>query len=199
MGITGGFFKGAGDMSKTTYDPNDDGVIAVAQTEADMKKTVYDTDDDGKVENSDYINGVGGLCGKHMTKAASANLRNSHNADAQHTGDTVYTKVKTITLSEGIKGTITVKFKIYRVGTGLTAYGKIYKNGVAIGTERESINEDNPGEEFTENINFGTMEVGETIELWIRTNQAAQTCGGHDFRLYYDNIAIPVTVTVANS
>ncbi len=33
---------GQGDMLKATYDPNDDGVIAVAQTEADMTKAVYD-------------------------------------------------------------------------------------------------------------------------------------------------------------
>ena len=33
---------GLGDMSKATYDPNDDGVIALAQTQADMIKAVYD-------------------------------------------------------------------------------------------------------------------------------------------------------------
>lgn len=44
---------GLGDMLKSVYDPNADGVIAVAQTEADMKKSVYDTDDDGKVDALD--------------------------------------------------------------------------------------------------------------------------------------------------
>lgn len=34
---------GLGDMLKSVYDPNDDGVFAVAQTEADMTKAVYDT------------------------------------------------------------------------------------------------------------------------------------------------------------
>lgn len=33
---------GGGDMYKSVYDPNDDGVIAVAQTQADMTKAVYD-------------------------------------------------------------------------------------------------------------------------------------------------------------
>ena len=33
---------GVGDMLKATYDPNLDGVIAVAQTEADMTQAVYD-------------------------------------------------------------------------------------------------------------------------------------------------------------
>jgi len=38
------------DMTKSVYDTDEDGVIAVAQTEADMTKAVYDTDDDGKVD-----------------------------------------------------------------------------------------------------------------------------------------------------
>jgi len=42
---------GVGDMLKSAYDPNEDGIIAVGQTEADMKKSVYDTDDDGKVND----------------------------------------------------------------------------------------------------------------------------------------------------
>ncbi|RLJ01551.1 MAG: hypothetical protein DRP08_05375 [Candidatus Aenigmatarchaeota archaeon] len=36
-----------GIMRKVTYDPDNDGVIAVAQTEADMKKSVYDPNEDG--------------------------------------------------------------------------------------------------------------------------------------------------------
>ena len=32
---------GTGDMLKSVYDPNQDGVIAIAQTEADMKASVY--------------------------------------------------------------------------------------------------------------------------------------------------------------
>ena len=41
---------GTGDMLKSIYDADEDGVIAVAQTEADMTKAVYDTDDDGYVD-----------------------------------------------------------------------------------------------------------------------------------------------------
>jgi len=33
---------GVGDMLKSVYDPNNDGVLAVAQTQADMTKAVYD-------------------------------------------------------------------------------------------------------------------------------------------------------------
>ena len=40
---------GTGDMLKAVYDPNEDGVIAVAQTEADMKRSVYDANLDGVI------------------------------------------------------------------------------------------------------------------------------------------------------
>jgi len=38
-----------GDMFKSVYDPDLDGVIAVAQTEADMKRSVYDANLDGVI------------------------------------------------------------------------------------------------------------------------------------------------------
>ncbi len=41
-GLEFGTPAGAGDMTKAIYDPNDDGVIAIAQTEADMKKSLFD-------------------------------------------------------------------------------------------------------------------------------------------------------------
>jgi len=50
MGINVTLRGGSGDMLKTTYDPNLDGVIAVAETEADMKKSVYDSDADGLIK-----------------------------------------------------------------------------------------------------------------------------------------------------
>lgn len=46
-----------GDMMKSDYDSDEDGVIAVDQTEADMKKSVYDTGDDGVVDNSAQLEG----------------------------------------------------------------------------------------------------------------------------------------------
>ena len=39
----------AGDMFKSVYDPDEDGVIAVAQTEADMKLSTYDPNEDGVI------------------------------------------------------------------------------------------------------------------------------------------------------
>jgi hypothetical protein len=45
------------EMLKNVYDPDDDGVIAVAQTEADMKKEVYDQNDDGYADDAEKLGG----------------------------------------------------------------------------------------------------------------------------------------------
>lgn len=47
------FGKRTGDMFKSTYDPDKNGVIAAAQTEADMKKSVYDIDASNIVDDSE--------------------------------------------------------------------------------------------------------------------------------------------------
>lgn len=51
------FGRRLSDMLKSDYDPDEDGVIAVAQTEADMTKAVYDDDDDGQVQDSAKLQG----------------------------------------------------------------------------------------------------------------------------------------------
>ena len=49
------FGRRAGEMLKSVYDSDDDGVIALAQTEADMKRSVYDSNLDGTVADSDKL------------------------------------------------------------------------------------------------------------------------------------------------
>jgi len=53
---------GTGDMLKSVYDSNEDGVIAVAQTEADMEKADYDS----------VINALIALAAAHKTQHQSA-------------------------------------------------------------------------------------------------------------------------------
>jgi len=72
--------SGVGDMLKATYDPNADGVIALAQTEADMKRSTYDPNLDGVIaiaqtvadmEKADYdsvINALVALAADHKTQ-----------------------------------------------------------------------------------------------------------------------------------
>ena len=72
-----------------------------------------------------------------VNKVASANVRNSFDASAVSTSD-VYEKIKTITLTDGLLGGQRFLFDLGTNDVDVTAYGKIYRNGVAIGTEQTS-------------------------------------------------------------
>jgi hypothetical protein len=81
-----------------------------------------------------------------------------------------YTKVKTITLAGiGTAVNLSVYFEMTSTSTS-TAYGKIYKNGSPIGTERIMVNSPSytySGFEET----LGTFTDGDTLELWgYKTN-----------------------------
>ena len=75
-----------------------------------------------------------------IKKVASANIRNSHNAEATSTSAS-YVKVKTITLTHGLIGQQRFIFEIKTSDsvTPETAYGRIYRNGVALGTEQSDV------------------------------------------------------------
>lgn len=65
---------------------------------------------------------------------ASDVLKNSDDT-AKSTTATSYTKLKEVKVNEAYSGIMRIKFDLKLSSTG-TGYGKIYKNGVAIGTEQ---------------------------------------------------------------
>jgi len=201
MPISGGFFKGSGDMAKSTYDPNDDGVIAVAQTEADMKETVYKGSGTGIVKDTDKFKDTNFLDGRYYEKEASANLRNSHDAPAEN--DAAYVspeKLKTFTLTHGIKGTLTVKFDIKREAIGCTVYGWVRKGEEEdMGAEQSSTSD--AYETKSQNIAFGEMNAGDVITLYGSTNhpEGGKACMVRNFRLYYDNKVVGTAVAATTS
>lgn len=72
-----------------------------------------------------------------VNKVASANVHNSFDAAAVSTSAT-YEKLKTITLPDGLLGSQRFLFDIGTNDSEVAAYGKIYRNGVALGTEQSS-------------------------------------------------------------
>jgi len=79
--------------------------------------------------------------------AAAATLKWSN--DAQHnTSATSYTKVKEIKLNEDLPA-CRVSFLLGNTQGGGTSVGKVYKNGVALGTERISTSNETFTEDFT--------------------------------------------------
>ena len=63
-----------------------------------------------------------------VNKVASANTRNSHNAEATSTSAT-YAKVKTIRLTHGLVGQARFLFDLKTGSAPTTVYGRIYRNG----------------------------------------------------------------------
>jgi hypothetical protein len=136
------------------------------------------------IENSPHL----------INKVASANVRNSHDAEATSTSAT-YVKVKTITLSKGLIGQQRFLFDIKTSNAGVdVAYGKIYRNGVALGTEQS----DTTGSYVTKSEDLTqTWLPNDTCELWVKIANAS-TVSVQNFRIDYDD-SPTVTVTSVNS
>lgn len=124
-------------------------------------------------------------------KAASANLRHSHNATA-FTPNAAYTKLKTYTFAYGITGALRIAFDLQTSNAALTAYGRVYKNGVAVGTEQTHTG-DLLFTTVTEDITV-TLNAGDTLELWAHLDGSADIASVRNFRLSYDNAADTVLV-----
>lgn len=130
-----------------------------------------------------------------VKKAASANVRNSHDAEATSTSAS-YVKVKTITLTYGLVGVARFLFdlKTSDAGTPTPAYGRIYRNGVALGTEQSDVTGAyvTKSEDITQNWN-----PGDTVELWVKI-AGGNTVSVQNFRIAYDD-APSITVASVNS
>ena len=101
--------------------------------------------------------------------------------DAEGNADyAAYTKVKTITLDklEPTSSTLRVKFDIHST-TGTATRGKIYKNGIALGTERET----NQGTFQTYSEDLAFVE-GDTIELWVYNVIGGDNVYWRNLRIY---------------
>ena len=128
---------------------------------------------------------------------ASANYHNTHDAEDSYTWLSAYAKQKTITLDNGLgPGTYRVYFEIKGAAAPSVVYGKVYKDGIAIGTQR-TVTGTTYGA-FTEDFS-GPLEPGTTIELWCYQN-GGDASGGYDrnFRIGYDLNTDP-TMPSANS
>lgn len=110
------------------------------------------------------------------TMTASDALKLSSDAEASHTGDTLYTKAKEFYMR--IPGTYRIAFDL-KSSAAIAAYGRIYLNGAAHGTERGTVS--------TTYVNFSEdlrVDDGDLLQLYLRIVNAAQTVFARNFRLY---------------
>lgn len=114
---------------------------------------------------------------------ASDTLEKSDDSEVYQLGALAWQK--TITFNPiGIinRAEFRIKFDLKREGAGEKGYGRIYRNGVAVGTLRE--NTTTTYQTFSEDI--GEWEVNDTIELWVGSTPGVTAPGGvaRNFRVY---------------
>lgn len=90
---------------------------------------------------------------------------------------TTYTKRAELTI--GKAGNLRIKFKLKSSSTGVVAYGKIYKNDVAVGTERT--NSATAYEEFSEDISG--WSAGDKVQIYLKGTSPEES-HAKDFRLF---------------
>lgn len=98
------------------------------------------------------------------------------------TQQTAYTKLKEIEFND-VAGTIQVSFDLKSGSStaGRTAYGRIYKNGVAVGTERSTLSTSYVV--YTEDI---AVSPGDLIQLYCKQQNASYVAYCQNFKLNYD-------------
>lgn len=139
---------------------NDDAVVDIAQGGTNAKTALDAVTSLGFTASAAKISN---RCNELLNKYEISNdILHSHDAE-DVSSDAAYTKKKTITLDtlHNTPSTIRISFDL-KSGTFMTGvYGKIYKNGGAVGTERTHSGDTYI--EFTEDLSF---EDGDTLELW---------------------------------
>ena len=109
-------------------------------------------------------------------------------ADTERTSNsTSYAKVKEITL--GIKGTIRIKFDMKaELSSGRTAYAKIYRNDVAVGTEQTQSN----NVYTTKSEDISGWNIGDKLQLYIKNSQSDWPAYAKNLQLYASNVCSSV-------
>ena len=127
------------------------------------------------------------ISGETLLFSASDNLKAS--ADTERGGIiTTYKSKKSIRVYK--KGRVRVKFSIKEEAGG-TTYGRIYIDGVAVGTERS--NNTTTYIEFSEDID---VEVNSAVQLYIKNNTGYAYA--KNFRIYYDVLPYGEIIVLAD-
>lgn len=127
------------------------------------------------------------------SSSASDVLKDSNDSEETFTV-TSYTKQKDVgPVPKGLfNGTLRIKFALKRSGDAANIYGKIYRNGAAVGTER--MNDTAAYVTYSEDIPGWNED--DTIELWCyRTTGGVATGYCKEFRVYCDHLESRVVQT----
>ena len=152
-------------------------------------------DDDGKFLQYDHAGSKYTHAepeGRLLTVGAGDNLCVSSDSVKETTSET-YVKAKEIKVYR--PGTYRIKFDLAIVGIGLTAYGRIYRNGSPIGTERSN----SDGTDITFSEDTTGWEEGDLIQLYHHHTGGTGSEGAsvRNFRVYYNQGPLDGYVTLS--
>jgi hypothetical protein len=112
---------------------------------------------------------------------AGNNIVVYNDSDSVSTPATSYTEKKACIIGRG--GTVRISFTLRSFSSSTTVYGRIYKNGVAVGTERSTTSTGYVV--FTEDI---AVSQNDRISLYLRTSSSGNPAFSQEFviRVNYD-------------
>lgn len=100
--------------------------------------------------------------------------------------DASYTKRKSIKVPRS--GTLTIKFTLTGSGGGNSTFGRIYRNGVAVGTERECTTSSQT--EYSEDISGWNAQ--DEVQIYCRRDSVDGSL--RNFRIYADQVTTETEV-----
>lgn len=118
--------------------------------------------------------------------AVSGTARNTNETERTNSED-VYTLIKQVSLSESINA-VRIKFTLATSSALRPAYGRIYRNGAAIGTER--VTDEELGEEFSEDFTGLDWEAGDLIQIYAYIQSGIGHVTVSDMQFCYDRAII---------
>ena len=136
-----------------------------------------------------------------LSLTAGNNIYHSNASETSSLGAS-YVKVKEIRIGQLVNSNVgfRIKFDIKTNNFNYAAYGRIYKNGVAIGMERNTIPPEGGYVTFSED--FSGINPGDLIQLYVRNADPTLTTYARNFILYVsqnvNDDAIQKTTTTLN-
>jgi hypothetical protein len=178
VGITGTMPNKAGDNAASSSSVSGTTLKLVAP------EGYYDgSDDTVTLTDADFVaanikDGVDifGVEGSFKQVTAGDSLIAESQASKNTTSYLSYTKAKSFTINAS--GTYRTYFELWSGASGYTVYGRIYKNGVAYGTERSTTS--TSWQSYSEDLDF---EDGDECELYYRTSNLTAPAYIGNYRL----------------
>ncbi|MBK9272807.1 MAG: hypothetical protein IPM48_14575 [Saprospiraceae bacterium] len=145
-------------------------------------------------DTSEFLRGDGTWSSINLVTIAADTIRQS--ADTERTSggdpDNTYTLKKDIEIQTN--GSIRIKFDLQSSNGSYNAYGRIYKNGSPVGTERITTSTSY----VTYSEDFDDVVIGDNFQLYIHntfSGGSGNVARCRNFRVYFDIVNSPTVIT----